>query len=52
MDWFLYDRDLHHEKVNDSDHSEKIINWLNANVAIVQKPVNWFALQINWLVSI
>ena len=27
-------------------------NSLNAKVAIIQKPVNWFTLQINWLVSI
>ena len=28
------------------------VNSLNVNVAIIQKPVNWFAKQINWLVSI
>ena len=27
-------------------------NPLNASVALILKPVNWFALQINWLVSI
>ena len=25
---------------------------LNASVALILKPVNWFAMQINWLVSI
>ena len=29
-----------------------VINQLSASVALIQKPVNWFALQINWLVSI
>ena len=28
------------------------LNTLNANVALTQKPVNWSAVQINWLVSI
>ena len=34
--------------------TEKVnkINWLNTKVATIQKPVNWLALQINWLVSI
>ena len=27
-------------------------NPLIASVALIQKPVNWFAVQINWLVSI
>ena len=27
-------------------------NPLNANVALIQKPDNWFAQQIDWLVSI
>ena len=27
-------------------------NPLNASVALIQKPVNWLAEQINWLVSI
>ena len=27
-------------------------NSLNAKVIILQKPVNWFALQINWLVFV
>ena len=26
------------------------LNPLNASVALIQKPVNWFAQQINWLV--
>ena len=26
-------------------------NPLTTNVPLIQKPVNWFALQINWLVS-
>ena len=30
----------------------KLFNPLNASVALIQKPVNWFAKQINWLVSI
>ena len=30
----------------------KHINELNANVALILKPVNWSAQQINWLVSI
>ena len=30
----------------------KIINPLNASVALIQKPVNWLSQQINWLVSI
>ena len=28
------------------------VNPLNASIAPTQKPVNWFAVQINWLVSI
>ena len=28
-----------------------IINWLSASVVLIQKPVNWFAVQINWPVS-
>ena len=28
------------------------LNPLNASVSLILKPVNWFALQINWLVSI
>ena len=28
------------------------VNPLTINVPLIQKPVNWFALQINWLVSI
>ena len=28
------------------------LNLLNAGVALIYKPVNWFAQQINWLVSI
>ena len=27
-------------------------NPLNSSVAFIQKPVNWFAVQINWLVSV
>ena len=27
-------------------------NSLNAKIAMIQKPINWFAEQINWLVSI
>ena len=27
-------------------------NPLSASVALIWKPVNWFAVQINWLVSI
>ena len=27
------------------------INPLNASTAFILKPVNWFAVQINWLVS-
>ena len=30
----------------------KLFNPLNASVALIQKPVNWFPQQINWLVSI
>ena len=29
-----------------------LVNPLSANVALLQKPANWFAVQINWLVSI
>ena len=29
-----------------------VVNPLSASVALIQKPVNWFVLQINWLVSI
>ena len=29
-----------------------LFNRLNAIVALIQKPVNWFAVQMNWLVSI
>ena len=28
-----------------------LINAVIATVALIQKPINWFALQINWLVS-
>ena len=28
------------------------LNRLTTNVPLMQKPVNWFALQINWLISI
>ena len=28
------------------------INPLKAKIAFIYKPVNWFPLQINWLVSI
>ena len=28
------------------------VNPLSASVALIYKPVNWFAQQINWLVSI
>ena len=28
------------------------INPLSASVTLVEKPVNWFAQQINWLVSV
>ena len=30
---------------------EKLVNLLMANVLKIQKPVNRFAVQINWLVS-
>ena len=33
-------------------HDVFINNSLNAKVAIIQKPFNWFVEQINWLVSI
>ena len=28
------------------------INRFQPSVAIIQKPIHWFAVQINWLVSI
>ena len=28
------------------------INPLSASVALIEKPDNWFGVQINWLVSI
>ena len=31
---------------------KKACNSLKAKVAIIQKTVNWFALEINWLISI
>ena len=30
----------------------KAINLSNESVSLIYKPVNWFAQQINWLVSI
>ena len=27
-----------------------VINLFNPNVLIVQKPINWFAIQIGWLI--
>ena len=30
----------------------QMLNPLSASVALIWKPVNWFAVQINWLVSI
>ena len=29
-----------------------LVNPLSANVALLQTPANWFAVQINWLVSV
>ena len=33
-------------------HTGSVFNPLNASVALIYKPVKWFAQQINWLVSI
>ena len=30
----------------------EVFNLLNVSIALIKKPVNWFAVQINWLVSI
>ena len=38
-----------------SKYNTQMAQWFNplsASVALIEKPVNWFAAHINWLVSI
>ena len=35
MDWFLYDRDLHHEKVNKESHLTQLQIYLSMYDALV-----------------
>ena len=36
---------------SEQEHQSQVFNPLSAIVALIQKPVNWFAVQVNWLVS-
>ena len=54
-------REVHRRKVSYSINGFKfydrkidleLVNSLNTKVATIEKPVNWFAEQINWLISI
>ena len=45
----------HSQKLENEEPSSMVsydINLLKNNVSIIKKPVNWFIVAINWLVSL
>ena len=56
FDWFLYNGNLMRLMVKYWIQGFPVepndLNPINVSDALIYKPVNWFAMQINWLVSI
>ena len=59
MDWFLHDNDLRRERVNGKPDFAQCGQWrlmsdfnpFKSNFQVIEKPVNWFRVQINQMVS-